>query len=253
MRNIVEIYDFIDKIAPFNTAMDFDNVGILVKCKDQIKSILVSLDITSDTIEEAKQLDAQLIISHHPVIFNPLRKICYDDISFQLVQNGISAICAHTNLDMAREGVNDCLALKLGLENIRPLEFYNNIPCALIGDFPDETEPDRFALFVKKMLNCKGIRLVRGSVPIKTVGLCSGAGGEFLFSAIRLGASAFVTGEVKHHEILAAKQFGITLIEAGHFYTENIIVEPLATNLTKRFPDLQVHLSNTISDNVEYL
>lgn len=254
MTTISEIYKFIDKIAPFNTAMDFDNVGLLVESSErEIKNAVVSLDITPATIRQAKNLGAQLIISHHPVIFKPLRRLSYNDIAFLLARENISAICAHTNLDMAKGGVNDCLAERLMLKNVRALDLYNNIPCALIGDLPETLTPIDFADFVKNVLKCNGLKIVEGRDTIKNVGLCSGAGGASLLSAIKAGADAFLTGEVKHHEILAANQYGITLIEAGHFHTENVVVEPLAKQLKNSFPNVNFYISKESSDGVKYL
>lgn len=254
MTTVSEIYKFIDKIAPFNTAMDFDNVGLLVEGSEiEVRNAVVSLDITPSTIRQAKDLGAQLIISHHPVIFKPLKRLGYNDIVFLLAKENISAICAHTNLDMAKGGVNDCLAERLKLKNIRVLDFYNNTPCALIGDLPETLSPIDFANFVKSALNCNGLRIIEGRNPIKNVALCSGAGGASLLSAINVGADAFLTGEIKHHEILAANQYGISLIEARHFHTENVVVEPLAKRLRNSFPDVNFYVSEEFSDGVMYL
>lgn len=254
MTTVSEIYKFIDKIAPFNTAMDFDNVGLLVESSEkEVKNVILSLDITPSTIRQAKDLGSQLIISHHPVIFKPLKRLDHNDIAFLLAKENISAICAHTNLDMAKGGVNDCLAERLELKNIRALDFYNNIPCALIGDLPEILSPFDFANFVKNVLNCNGLRILEGKNPIKNVGICSGAGGASLLSAIKVGADAFLTGEIKHHEILAANQYGISLIEAGHFHTENVVMKPLAKRLRNSFPNVNFYVSEEISDGIRYL
>lgn len=252
MSTIFDIYNFIDGIAPFDTAMDFDNVGILVRCQDKVDKVVVSLDITPSAIEMAKKIGAQLIISHHPVIFKSLRSIDYSNVNYMLIKENISAICAHTNLDMAVKGVNYNLASCLNLKLIKPISFYKGTPCALIGETDREYSQDEFITFVKKVLNCKGVRFVRGKENIKTVALCSGAGGEFLFDAIGVNADAFITGEIKHHEILAAEQHRINLIEAGHFNTENIVIEPLTNMLKREFNDVKF-LAYAGNDCVEYM
>lgn len=142
MTYIRQIYNFLDSIAPFNTAMDFDNCGLLVGDFDiKVDKVLLSLDISLDVIEEARSLGANLIISHHPVIFKPLKKLCSNSVPYILAKYGISAICAHTNLDMAPEGVSVCLAKSLLLKNIKPLSIYKEIPYNKIVVFvPDEYE-----------------------------------------------------------------------------------------------------------------
>lgn len=252
MSTIFDIYNFIDRIAPFDTAMDFDNVGILVRCQDKVDKVLVSLDITPSVIKIAKRLGAQLIISHHPVIFKPIKNIDYNNLNYMLIKENISAICAHTNLDMSIKGVNHNLADCLNLRLVKPLSFYKSIPCALIGETDRKYSQNEFTTFVKNVLKCKGVRFVRGRNFIKTVALCSGAGGDFLFDAIKVNADVFITGEVKHHEILAAKQYKINLIEAGHFNTENVIIEPFTNMLKKEFKDVEF-LSYEGYDCVEYI
>ena len=117
MNTVGEIYRFIDEIAPFHTAMDFDNVGLLVGDEKQaVDRALVALDITPAVVEEASACGAQLIVSHHPVIFTPLRRLTAGSPPFLLAQKGISAICAHTNLDLAAGGVNTCLGEALGMK-----------------------------------------------------------------------------------------------------------------------------------------
>lgn len=129
MTTAGEIYRYIDSFAPFSSAMDFDNPGLLVGgFHTPVRVALVALDITPEVIEEAKRRSAQLIISHHPVIFRPLKRLSEDSVPYLLAKAGITAICAHTNLDMAPGGVNDCLAQALGLESVRPLLFYQQTP-----------------------------------------------------------------------------------------------------------------------------
>ncbi|MEG1994493.1 MAG: Nif3-like dinuclear metal center hexameric protein, partial [Oscillospiraceae bacterium] len=123
---VKDILDFINSFAPFNSAEDFDNVGLLVGNKNaEVKKVLVCLDCTDEIISEAIDLGANLVITHHPVIFSPLKKMVSDSIVYRLVQNSISVISAHTNLDIAPMGVADSLAEKMELKNIQPFALGN--------------------------------------------------------------------------------------------------------------------------------
>lgn len=254
MPTIREIYRYIDEIAPFATAMDFDNPGFLVGDGEaEVTAALVTLDITAQSVAQAEKLGAQLIISHHPVIFNPMKRLMSGSVPYLLARAGVGAICAHTNLDMAKGGVNDCLADALTLSGREAVTYAGETPCCIIGALPQPMEPAAFAGFVKKRLSCFGVRYLPGNRLVKTVALCSGAGGEFIFDAMEKGADAFVTGEVKHHEILAAKEAGLTLVDGGHFKTENIAMEPLRQRLTGAFPQIEFRLEENADDGIRYL
>ena len=154
---------------------------------------------------------------------------------------------------MAPGGVNDCLAAALGLSGRIGVAFYGELPCCVMGTLAQPMEPKSFAAFVKERLSCEGIRYVAGNRPVRKVALCSGAGGEFLFDAMEKGADAFVTGEVKHHEILAAKEAGLTLVDGGHFKTEDIAMEPLRERLSRAFPGIEFFLEENAGDGIRYL
>lgn len=256
MTTVKRIYDYINEIAPFETQMDFDNSGILVGDNGQeVTSVIVTLDITKEVIKEAKDKGAELIISHHPVIFNPLKKLQADNVVYLLAQSGISAIAAHTNLDMANEiGVNATLAEYLNLKNIKTLSFYNNSPLLNFGELNRNYSPDEFARYVKEQLNCGCLRYVKGDRPIKTVAYCCGGAGDMIFEAIsNAEVDAFISGDIRHHEMLAGKHSGITVIDAGHFGTEDIAIEPFAELLNKQFPEITFNKSDINKDIVSYI
>lgn len=258
MVTVSDVYDFIDEIAPFDTAMDFDNVGILVGDKGQkIDTVVVSLDITNDVVREAKTLGAQLIVSHHPVIFEGIKSLSPNDAPFNLIQSGMSAICAHTNLDVAKEGVNKCLADALGLTDLEPLSIYKadgiNCSLGLVGILSEEMSPADFAKFVKHALNCKGLRYTDVNRKIRKVALCSGSGGDLISNAIDMNADAFVTGEIKHHEILIANASDVCVVDSGHFKSENVIIEPLINMLKSKFPEVNFVKSSCCTDHIKYV
>ncbi len=256
MRKVGEIYSYLDGFAPFHTAMDFDNAGLLVgDASMDVNSVIVSLDITPEVVKEAAEAGCELIISHHPVIFQPLKRLSSQSVPYLLVKNGISAICAHTNLDLAQGGVNTCLAARLGLKNIRGLKENGETGLSegLVGDLPESMSPERFASMVKDSLGCGGLKYVPGKTQINTVALCGGAGSCLLFDAASAGADALVSADSKHHELLAAKEIGVTFVDAGHFCTEDVVIEPLTEKLREEFPDISFQKSVRMSDPAKYL
>ena len=342
--------------------MDFDNCGILVgDASGKVDKVLISLDITPEVIDEAYNLGANLIISHHPVIFKPIKKLMSKDIPYMLASKGISAICAHTNLDMSNPGVNTCLAERLNLKKLKPLSVYKSIPynkivvfapeshkkmiidamskagagklgnysccsftgtgqgefvpddnsnpfigehnklCSvkecriemifrhditddiikvihkvhpyeepaydifenqgiksdialgLVGEIENEMSAYDFAHFVKTRLSCEGLRYTSIREKIKNVAVCSGAGGDMVFDAYRAGADVLVTGEIKHNMILEANKIGINIIDAGHFKTEDVIVDKLKDLLKIKCNDVEFYRTEVFTDRIKYI
>lgn len=251
-----DIYNYIDSFAPFHSAMDFDNPGLLVgDFQTPVKTAVLSLDITPAVVREAAELGADLIISHHPVIFQPLKQLDTESVPYLLARSGIAAICAHTNLDMAPEGVNACLAGRLVLKNVRILKEYESsgLPEALVGETERAYSPREFAEFVKTALGCDGLRYTDGDRSITRVGLCSGGGADLVYAAAEYGCQAFVTGESKHNILLDAQNMGVTLVDAGHFYTEDVVILPLLQKLEKKFPELRFVKSERMHSPALYL
>lgn len=362
MLTVKDVYDFINSMAPFDTAMEFDNSGLLVgNFNKEISNVMISLDVTNEVIEEACENNVDLIVSHHPVIFKPLKRLRSDSIPYLLAKYEIDVICAHTNLDVSKFGVNSFLADKLELKNIRPLSIYkesnfnkivvfvprgyeqkiidsmaNNgagtlgeyskcsfqsaglgsfmcgvdsdpfigekssyetvdevrvemicpeiktksiveamievhpyevpaydifqdkalsetLSLGLIGDLDDVMNSRQFARYVKEKLMCDGVRYTDCDRKIKSVGLCSGAGGGLVSHVIDNQVDAFVTGEIKHSQILELNSKNITLVDAGHFKTENVYVDRMAKAMNDQFKDLCVLKSLTCSDKIKYV
>ena len=256
MALISEVYSFIDEFAPFSTAMEWDNCGLLVRAEQKrAEKILLALDITVPVAEEARKLGAGLVVSHHPVIFAPIRRICCEDPVYRLVRYGISAICAHTNLDLARGGVNDCLAHRLQLRDVEPLGPVddNMLSLGRIGTLSVPAPAEIALQFVRKNLGTGGLRYVPGPEIITRVAVGGGACAELLPRAAELHADLFLTSDVKHHELLLAQALGIALVDAGHYCTERVVLEPLAQRLRERFPDTEILLSAVEADPVRYL
>lgn len=240
---IKEIYDFLDFIAPFNTAEEWDNCGLSVGSLDNdFTKILVALDVTEEVINEALELGAEVVATHHPLIFAPLTKIESDSLVYKAVKSGVSFISSHTCLDKTAGGVNDCLAVRIGLKNIRHSDVDGFLK---LGDV-DPVSAEDFALIIKENLNTS-VNFVSSEKPIKTVAVCSGGGGDLINAAAEIGADALVTGEAKHHEFLEAKRLGVALFAAGHYETEVVVLEFLRKSLALQFDGVEVFVSKSVS------
>lgn len=245
MARIRDIYDIIDAVAPFSTALSFDNSGLLVgDGNTQVTRALLALDITPSVVAEAASMNANLLISHHPVIFYPLKALGPQDVAYQLASKGIAALCCHTNLDLSPVcGVNVALGSKLGLRNLRREDVFGEDCVLYSGDLGEPLEPAQFAGLVKEKLSAPAVNYIPGDRPVKKVFFCSGAGGEYVSQAACRGADAYLTGEMKHHEELEAAYSRLTCVAAGHYYTEKVFAEFLASYLRKRIPDTAFLLS----------
>ncbi len=246
MSTVREIEQMLFAWAPRELAMGYDNVGLLVGDPNApVERILVSLDITEAVAEEAKEIGAQLIVSHHPVMnctWHPVQTLRADDrqgrILTGLVRSGIAAVCMHTNLDAAEGGVNDVLALRLGLEEIEPL---SEEKIGRIGTLKCEIPLVEFTGFVLKSLRCNGLRYTDRGKPVCRVAVGGGSCGDLIGQAVARGCDTFVTSDLKYHDFLDATE--INLIDAGHFPTEDVICPVLAERLSAAFPAVQVQFS----------
>ena len=249
MAKLQEVLQYMRQLAPEALAEDWDNVGLLVDCGADVTSILVALDITDEVVAEAEYQGCQLIVSHHPVIFDPIKKLGRQDVVFRMVKKNISAICMHTNLDAAPGGVNDVLADLLRIEDRH--NFADN--CGRIGTLNVPTTAQQLAETCSRMLHthCK---FVEANHPEEKLAEVSGAGGSYLQQAIDEGADCLVTGEAAHHIAILAKQKGVGLVVAGHWGTEHPVVFALADALTERLPkDITVAPSRADVDPYSYL
>ena len=251
---ILDIYNFIDNIAPFDSQMDFDNSGMLVgDFNSNIDKVLISLDVTKEVVSECRKINSNLIISHHPVIFHPIKKLYCDDIPYILSKNQISVICAHTNMDLSPIGVNFCLFNALGLKDKSPLSFYKEYELGYCGFLENEMSSLEFALFVKKTFKCDNLRFTKISDKIRKVAVASGAGGSLINEVYSKKCDAFVTGEIKHSDILFANEHNISIFDIGHFKSENLIVNHLKNILQKQFSTLQFFESSVFTDKIQFL
>ncbi|MBQ3518986.1 MAG: Nif3-like dinuclear metal center hexameric protein [Clostridia bacterium] len=227
------VYNYIDAIAPFDTQMSFDNAGLLVGDRNaEFNNALLCLDITPAVVEEAVQKNCTLIISHHPVIFQAVKTCLANSVPYLLAKNGLTAICAHTNWDQAVGGVNDTLCKILGIDCSATAQPNTEFR---IGTLENEMSAKEFARFAAEKLQT-AVRTTCPDKMVKTVAVCGGAGSDYYEEAALNGADLLLTGEVKHHEFLAADALGFSLAAAGHYETEVIAMTALAEKLRVVFP-----------------
>ena len=255
MASVHDIEQALYELAPRELAAEWDNVGLLAGRRDRaVHKVLVSLDVTAAVVEEARQWGAELIAAHHPVIFHPVKRVTDQDpageILLRLAEHGIAAVCMHTNLDAARGGVNDALAAALQLEEVAPLEGGGGI--VRTGRLPRPVSVPDFLFAVQEALGAGGLRCTDGAKPISRVAVGGGACGEFLWAAAAAGCDAFVTADVKYNQFLDAAALRLTLVDAGHFPTEDVVCPVLARHLSERFPELAVRKSASHREVIQY-
>lgn len=261
MPTVKDIHEFLQTLAPESMAEDWDHVGLVCGRSDRpVQRILVALDPFMAACQEAKDRNCQLLVTHHPAIFQ-LRDV--NDSSEEgrillfLIENGISALNAHTNLDLANGGVNDALAEKLGLREVHIIDPVGTDPFGkpyglLRGGRVDAQTPEDFAAYVKKTLSCPGLRYAEGGREIRRVAVGGGSCYSETERVAELGYDAFVTADCKYNSFASAKALGLTLIDAGHFETENPVCSLLAEKIQAAFPEVQVLLSKNHSDCIKF-
>lgn len=232
MAKVKDFYSYLNSIAPFETQEDWDNSGMLVgDMNAEVKKAAVVLDITHEEIKKAKAIGADLIISHHPVIFNPIKSVTKGSVPYELVASSINALCCHTPLDIADGGTNDSLAELLGIEVTRTED-----PILRLGTV-EPTTAQELAGKIANTLNTK-VRYADAGRKIEKIAICTGAGCSLIEAAGEI--DAFITGDASHHNFLDCIQAGITLIAAGHYETEIVVVPVLVKKLQAQFPDIEI-------------
>lgn len=262
MTTVGDILAYIETLAPTYMKMEWDNVGLLCGSKGApVTKVLVALDPFIHVCREACEWGAELMVTHHPLIFQAPREIT-DETELgrsilTLCRHGISAVNAHTNLDCAPEGVNDVLARTLGLQNtsvIKPAGTdsrgrpYGLLRCGDVQEQPLSS----FLASVKAALHCEGLRYVDSGKPVKKVAVGGGSCADGLWDALDAGCDTFVTADIKYNQFWDARELGLNLIDAGHFCTENPVIPVLAEKLAAAFPEIRVKISETHADCMKY-
>lgn len=258
MPTVHEIESALYRLAPKEGAMDWDNVGqLLGDPAAEVTRVLVALDITEAVADEAIEAGCQLIVAHHPVMnckWLPVQTVRSDTpqghLLMKLLTNGVSAICMHTNLDVAKGGVNDCLAQALELVDPGPLGDPEGL-CRM-GTLKSPMPLQDFARFVCRALGANGVRFAGCGKPVRRVAVGGGACGDYESYAIAAGCDTFVTADLSYHQFLDAAGKGINLVDAGHFPTENPVCDRLVQYLASEFPALTIQKSASHREVIQY-
>lgn len=262
VATILDACNFLDQFAPTRLAEDWDNVGLLVGDSKGIASkIMTCLTVTPDTVSEAIDRGADMIVAHHPLPFRAIKRITTDTIPskmiWQLIRAGVSIYSPHTGFDSASTGINQMLAERLGVNDAQPLQPIENDPDGLGSGRYGTTDVKTFGNLIdscKQQFGLTGLHVV-GAVenPVQKIAMACGSGGSFLGKAIAKGCDTFVTGETTFHTCLEAESSGVNLLLLGHFSSERFAVEVLAAKLASEFADLEVWASENESDPLVWI
>ena len=260
MYTVKDIFAAMDVIAPMKNLHKGDNSGLLVGDENSpVTKVLFALDITCEVVREAVDIGAEVIVAHHPVIFHPLYTLDDSNPACLALKHGIACICFHSPLDMADGGINDIIfdmlnpALKMKkqavLEPIHPDGRGYGWVCS-VGN---EIMPDKLGTLLKDIFGNKVVRYTNSGRIVKKIAFCSGGAGGNLPIAIKQGADAYVTGDVKHDQWITARNNGIALYDCGHFHTEDIVIPYLINRFGEALPGLELVHAKSDKDPVDYI
>ncbi|MEW6664812.1 MAG: Nif3-like dinuclear metal center hexameric protein [Thermodesulfobacteriota bacterium] len=239
---VADLIELLEELAPSRCAQEWDNPGLQAGHPSaEAGKILLTLDPTLQTVREAARRKAQVLLSHHPLLFRPLSCLNQGtypgDVLSEALASGVCLIAAHTNLDAAEGGLNDILAGLLQLTDVRSLQEAPEPECGgaalgRIGFLPYPITASAMAQSVKKALSAERVRGVWSEdTLVRRIAVVAGSGGSMVRVAARMGAELLVTGDVTYHQALEAMQVGMPLIDAGHFQTERAALKPFADRL----------------------
>ena len=251
--NVNDLELFLNGTFPVENALSYDNVGLIAGDRNKIvTAILVSLDLTDKAIEAAKEVGANVIVTHHPIIFGGIKRLTLDDCTgktlIKLVQSGISVIACHTNLDLTDEFGNLAIASKLGAEEPKRLE---GSVCGVLYELPMDMKLNAYCRKVVADLGSSGVITINN--PDNTVRKVFIQGGSFdedsLEAVIKAGVDTVVSGEIKHHICVGLEQMGINTIIAGHSATEQAYLPKIKQMLSEKYPGISitVNYNNEVS------
>jgi len=256
MITVSNIYDYLNKLAPFESQDKTDNTGLIVgNLNAAVKKVLVCLDVTNAVVAEAVEKDVDLIIAHHPLMYYGVKRIMHNDPVYALAANGISFIAVHTNLDIAKDGVTDLMLTRLDfppsdvvIGGLKP----GDTQFGKITELPTPISAKQLAERCKAAFGCTVVRYVDGKRAIKRVGVCSGGGSGLVELALEKGCDAYICGDLRWDRMIFADNYGLTLIDAGHFHTEDICCSDLVEKLQGKFTETDFSKSVNSIDVCSY-
>jgi len=252
MTTVQDIYTYLDTLAPFASQPSHDNSGILVgNANGEVSNVLVCLDATIAVIAEAADNFADLIISHHPLMYRGTKRVLADDPVYALISNEIALIAAHNNIDIAVGGLSDLMLSKLSFRASDV--FLDSEGYGRVVELDETLTAKELAERAKSAFDCTAVRYVDGGKPVRKVAVCAGGGGDLLDTAIAANCDAYICGDLRHQHWVEAANRGLTLIDAGHFHTEDILCEDLVGKLKVAFPKLKIAKAKNSVDVCRYV
>ena len=256
MIKVNNIINEMDLLAPTYLKEDFDNVGLMVGDKNkEVKKVLLALDCTLKVIEEAKKENVELIITHHPLIFKRPSSITTDTLQgkkiIELIKNDISLYSSHTNLDSVENGLNDTIVSILGFDNSKILEKNKRDDKAGLGrivSLKESIQLEDLISKIKKSLNINNLRVVKGKDKVNKIAIINGSGQDFIGKAVALGADCIITGDTTYHFASDYKEMEISILDVGHFASEQITFFNVMENLKEKFKDVEF-ITSTVEED----
>ena len=256
MIKVNNIIKEMELLAPTYLKEDFDNVGLMVGDKNkEVKKVLLALDCTLKVIEEAKKENVELIITHHPLIFKRPSSITTDTLQgkkiIELIKNDISLYSSHTNLDSVENGLNDTIVSILGFDNFKILEKNKRDDKAGLGrivSLNESIQLEDLISKIKKSLNINNLRVVKGKDKVNKIAIINGSGQNFIGKAVALGADCIITGDTTYHFASDYKEMEISILDVGHFASEQITFFNVMENLKEKFKDVEF-ITSTVEED----
>lgn len=256
MIKVNNIINEMELLAPTYLKEDFDNVGLMVGDKNkEVKKVLLALDCTLKVIEEAKKENVELIITHHPLIFKRPSSITTDTLQgkkiIELIKNDISLYSSHTNLDSVENGLNDTIVSILGFDNFKILEKNKRDDKAGLGrivSLNESIQLEDLISKIKKSLNINNLRVVKGKDKVNKIAIINGSGQDFIGKAVALGADCIITGDTTYHFASDYKEMKISILDVGHFASEQITFFNVMENLKEKFKDVEF-ITSTVEED----
>ncbi len=247
---ISQLYELLEKSAPRALSADWDNDGFacLPDPGKEVKRVLIALDATEEVVDLAVKEQFDLLLTHHPLLFRGVKALtperCVPRKLLRLAMSGVAALSFHTRLDAAEGGVNDVLAVLLGLTDVHPFAPESETPCGRIGKLKEPVDVTAFSHTVCGLLDAPCVNLI-GKGKVQTVAILGGEGGDFVDAARAAGADLFLAGRIGYHRMLDAAEDGLCVMEAGHFYTERPVLAALSSLVKKADNGITVKIFDT--------
>ena len=251
---VKDIIRVIEEFAPLSLQEGWDNSGLCIGSpEDVVSSVLLGLDCTPELVDEAIACGADMIVTHHPLIFSGLKKISPDnpvgEAVIKAIKAGISIYAAHTSADKVIAGVSGAMAARLGLEDVQILdEDGEGTGLGVVGNLPEPLSAEEAVKLVKK---CFGLKAMRASKPvdgkISRVAMCGGSGGSLIGAAMNSDAQLYISGDISYHNFFTRD--GFMIMDIGHYESEIEIVDILFSLIKKNFPTFAVRITKNIYSN----